>query len=112
MWMSQLAKNTTTEDSKIGSHSDGIDTISLPPMDRSPAPGLPETRHEPEYGTRCRFHGVGNSEGRDAPGTAPPSIFAARPTLPQDCSLPNALAPVGQGHAIEVDAAGDPPPVP
>src|SRR2546428_1787835 len=29
--MSQLAKNTTTEDSKIGSHSDGIDTISLPP---------------------------------------------------------------------------------
>src|SRR5215510_834069 len=65
MWMSQLAKKTMTEEMRIGSHSDGIDTM-FPPADRGHTPGSPRTlprrRALPpptgEYGTRLRDSGV------------------------------------------------------
>src|SRR5512144_11665 len=39
MWKSQLAKKTTTEEIKIGSHSEGIET-TLPPANRDRFPDL------------------------------------------------------------------------
>src|SRR3989442_61723 len=91
MWRSQLVKNTMTEEMRIGSHSDGIETM-FPPTDRSYTPGLPTdtgpglgrgrrialrplTR---EYGTRLRNSGVELAPHclGSGPGLAPGSVCA------------------------------------
>src|SRR5436853_3772455 len=61
MWKSQLAKKTTTAETRIGSHSDGIDTMP-PPRESGLYSGPPHhlTAWAPpsrEYGTSRFRHG-------------------------------------------------------